>query len=46
MNMPTLPRKDNYWKREDNEIIGNALIVVVSLILGAVIIAITLWGKK
>jgi hypothetical protein len=44
--MPHLPRDDNYWKREDEEIIMNATIVILSIILGVVVVWLMNWGIK
>jgi len=45
MNMPTLPRPDKYWKRDDEEIIFNAKVVVVAIFLGLLICLFTIGGK-
>ncbi len=38
---PILPREDSYWKRQDEEIVFNATVVLVSIILAVVIICIS-----
>ena len=43
---PKLPREEKYWNREDSETTFNALVVVVSIVLGLVISILVILGRK